>query len=72
MYELDPATFQVHWQEDTSKIYEIQFFVQGSDYKILGLIPSNLHLFGVEEGGTVYPDYAVVLKKATIKTWPID
>ncbi len=24
------------------------------------------------EGGTVYPDYAVVLKKATIKTWPID
>ena len=53
-YTLDPLTFQVHWEEDTSKIYEIQFFVQGAEYKILGLIPSNLHLFGVEEGGTIY------------------
>jgi peptidyl-prolyl cis-trans isomerase B (cyclophilin B) len=25
-----------------------------------------------EMGGTVFPEYAVVLKKATIKTWPID
>src|SRR5690606_3067686 len=24
------------------------------EYKILGLIPSNIHLYGVEEGGTVY------------------
>ncbi|HLU11080.1 MAG TPA: ABC transporter permease [Oceanobacillus sp.] len=54
VYELDPLTFQVHWQEDTSKAYDIHFFVQGSEYKILGLIPSNLHLYGVEEGGTVY------------------
>ncbi|MBZ0301261.1 MAG: ABC transporter permease [Anaerolineae bacterium] len=53
-YELDPVTFQVHWQEDTSKAYEIKFLVQGADYKLLGLIPSNLHLFGVEEGGTIY------------------
>ena len=54
VYELDPVTFQVHWQEDTSRAYDIQFFVQGSEYKILGLIPSNLHLYGVEEGGTIY------------------
>jgi peptide/nickel transport system permease protein len=54
VFELDPATFQVHWIEDTSKAYDIHFFVQGSEYKILGLIPSNLHLFGVEEGGTIY------------------
>lgn len=54
VYELDPLTFQVHWQEDTSKQYFINFFVPGSEYKILGLIPSNLHLFGVEEGGTIY------------------
>lgn len=54
VYELDPLTFQVHWKEDTSKAYDIHFFVQGSEYKILGLIPSNLHLFGVEEGGTIY------------------
>jgi peptide/nickel transport system permease protein len=54
IYTLDPATFQVMWEEDTTKPYVIHFFVQGSDYKILGLIPSNLHLFGVEEGGTIY------------------
>jgi peptide/nickel transport system permease protein len=54
VYTLDPATFQVRWEEDTSKAYDIMFFVQGWEYKILGLIPSNLHLFGVEEGGTIY------------------
>lgn len=53
-YELDPATFQVKWVEDTSKKYTINFFVQGSEYKILGLFPSRLHLYGVEEGGTIY------------------
>lgn len=54
VYELDPVTFQVHWQEDKTKAYHLQFFIQGSEYKILGLIPSNIHFFGVEEGGTVY------------------
>jgi len=54
VYKLDPKTFQVLWAEDTSKPYEIQFFVQGSEYKLLGLIPAKLHLFGVAPGGTVY------------------
>ncbi len=53
-YELDPLTFQVNWVEDTSKAYPVHFFVQGSEYKLLGLIPTNLHLYGVEEGGTIY------------------
>ncbi|HEY9075717.1 MAG TPA: ABC transporter permease [Anaerolineaceae bacterium] len=53
-YTLNPLTFQVYWAEDTSKIYEIKFFVQGDEYKLLGLIPSRLHLYGVEEGGTIY------------------
>ncbi len=54
VYELDPKTFRAIWAEDTSKIYEIHFFVQGPEYKLLGLFPSRLHLYGVEEGGTVY------------------
>ncbi len=54
VYTLNPKTFQVMWAEDESKIYPIKFFVQGSEYKILGLIPSNLHLYGVEEGGSIY------------------
>ncbi len=53
-YTLNPKTFQVMWVEDTSKMYPVKFFVQGSEYKILGLIPSNLHLYGVEEGGTIF------------------
>jgi peptide/nickel transport system permease protein len=53
-YTLNPKTFQVYWAEDTSKIYHINFFVKGASYKLLGLIPTDLHLFGVEEGGTIY------------------
>lgn len=53
-YTLDPKTFQVMWIEDTSKMYPIHFFVPGPEYKIMGLIPSNLHLYGVEEGGTIF------------------
>jgi peptide/nickel transport system permease protein len=53
-YTLDPKTFRVIWAEDTSKAYEIKFFVQGSEYKLLGLIPTNIHLYGVDPGGTVY------------------
>jgi peptide/nickel transport system permease protein len=54
VYTLNPKTFQVMWTEDTSKIYEIKFFVQGPEYKLLGLFPTRLHLYGVEKGGTVF------------------
>ena len=54
VYTLDPATFRVMWVEDQAKAYEIKFFVQGPAYKLFGLIPSKLHLYGVEEGGTIY------------------
>jgi peptide/nickel transport system permease protein len=53
-YEMDMTTFQVFWNEDTTKRYPIRFFVQGWEYKMLGLFPSRWHLFGVEEGGTIY------------------
>ena len=54
VYTLDPTTFRVMWVEDQTKAYEIKFLVQGSAYKLFGLIPSHLHLYGVEEGGTIY------------------
>lgn len=54
VYTLDPKTFKVMWTEDESKTYTVKFFVQGPQYKVLGLFPSKLHLFGVEPGGTVY------------------
>jgi peptide/nickel transport system permease protein len=51
---LNVNTFEPEWTEDTSRMYKLKFFVEGPEYKILGLIPSNRHLFGVEEGGTLY------------------
>ena len=42
--------FSVTITEDTSEYYKIEFFTEGPEYKILGLIPCNIHLFGVSEG----------------------
>jgi peptide/nickel transport system permease protein len=51
---LDPATFLPRWEPDLTRPYPIRFFVQGYEYKLLGVIPSRLHLYGVDEGGTVF------------------
>lgn len=52
--ELDPTTFAPQWTEDRSRRYYLRFFVRSWEYKLLGIIPSRWHLYGVEEGGTVY------------------
>jgi len=52
--ELDPSTFEVTWTEDTETMVPIHFFVHGWKYKLLGIFPTDLHLFGVEEGGVIY------------------
>ncbi len=51
---IDPKTFEPKWTENTEKMYPIKFFVQGSEYKILGLIPARVHLFGVEGDGRIH------------------
>jgi peptide/nickel transport system permease protein len=50
---LDPVTFLPSWQADYERPYPIRFLVQGYEYKILGIFPSRLHLYGVDEGGTI-------------------
>ena len=50
----DPKTFAAIWTEDTAAKYYIHFFVRGWDYKLLGLIETDIHFFGVEQGGTIY------------------
>ncbi|MGD9146523.1 MAG: ABC transporter permease [Anaerolineae bacterium] len=52
--ELDPETFAPEWTEDTSQKFFLKFMVNTWDYKVLGFIPMSLHLYDVEEGGTVY------------------
>jgi peptide/nickel transport system permease protein len=48
------ANFQPQWVEDTTKRYPIYLFVGGWEYKMLGLIPTNVHLFGTAEGGRLF------------------
>lgn len=37
--------------EDPDTIIDVGFFVRGEDYRLFGLIPSNIHLFGPTEVG---------------------
>lgn len=46
----DPVTFQSTYVEDTSKVQPIRFLVRGEPYRLLGLIQTDLHLFGVQDG----------------------
>jgi peptide/nickel transport system permease protein len=41
-------------QEDPTRAYPVQFFVEGAPYKIAGLIPARLHLFGIAGPGRVF------------------
>ena len=51
----DPETLVRTYSEDKSVTYPIRFFVSSSsEYKLWGLLPSNIHLFGVEEGGELF------------------
>lgn len=40
--------------ENRDKRLYMRFFVKEWDYKILGVIPGNIHLFGVDDGGKIH------------------
>ena len=42
----DPSTYAPYFVADETKEYYIRFFVRGSEYKMLGLFPTNIHFFG--------------------------
>jgi peptide/nickel transport system permease protein len=46
----DPVTLQKVYEVDTGKIIPVRFFFKGKSYKLIGLFPVDIHLFGVEEG----------------------
>ncbi len=47
-------TWTVEIVEDTSEKFYLEFFVEGIEYKLFGLIPANVHLYGlVNEAGEV-------------------
>lgn len=49
-----PETLRRYYVEETSRIYPIRFLVRGEPYRLWGLFKTDLHLFGVGEGGTLY------------------
>ena len=53
----DPETYMNVFTEDKDVVCHIRYFVQGDkggEYKFLGLIPTNLHLFQAEGDGQVF------------------
>jgi len=46
----DPVTFKQQYEPDLKQVHPIRFFVKGDPYKLIGLIPGDIHLFGVGEG----------------------
>lgn len=46
----DPETFEKVYIEDPAQIIRLDFFHHGESYRLLGVIKSDLHLFGSDEG----------------------
>lgn len=49
--ELDRSTFQRVYTPDPEQRWNIQFFSRRHEYRMLGLFPTNIHLFAVTEPG---------------------
>jgi peptide/nickel transport system permease protein len=48
----NPETLRITYETDPTTWYPLQFFVKGVPYKLLGFIPTDIHLFGLgEEAG---------------------
>ncbi len=47
----DVGSFE--YQEDPARELPVRFFVRGYDYHLFGLIPSNVHLYGVDPPGRI-------------------
>ncbi len=50
--ELD-EDFRLTYELDTDRVYPIRFFTQGDRYRLFGLFETDVHLFGVDDGGVV-------------------
>ncbi len=56
---INQSTWQYARISDEGYSHPVKFFVKGSPYKLLGVIPTDIHLFGTEPAadGTIYPVY---------------
>lgn len=49
----DPLTFTQHFVPNFDQKYYLRFFVAGEPYRLFGLIPGHIRLFGVDPGGQI-------------------
>jgi peptide/nickel transport system permease protein len=49
--ERDKVTLRMLNTVDPSVLQPLRFFVHGAPYQLLGVIPTDIHLFGLDEGG---------------------
>ena len=52
--EYDENLMQTVYKEDKGQKYYIKLLVRGERHKILGIIPTSRHLFGVDKGGELH------------------
>jgi len=50
----DPESRRRIYVSDKATIYPIKLFVRGDEYKLVGLIKTNIHLIGVDEPGNLF------------------
>ena len=50
----EPKLYQNIYQLDKTQKHYLKLFVRGEQYKILGIVPCSIHLFGTDEGGRFY------------------
>lgn len=50
----DPVSYRKVYVENREVRYPVRFFIRGESYRLWGSLPASLHLFGVEEGGTLH------------------
>lgn len=49
-----PETLRKFYIEDRSQRYAVRLFVRGAPYRFWGLFETDIHLFGVDNGGTLF------------------
>ena len=52
--KVDPATYRWRYAEVQDTAYPVRLFVRGKPYKLLGLIPTDRHLFGVDSKAGIW------------------
>lgn len=53
--EEDPVTWRKIYVDDTSQKYKLSFFYKGDPYKLLGIIPCDIHFFGTPQEDVYFP-----------------